>query len=36
MIKFISGKKTAFITLLLGFLAAGLVFGPLNMATEST
>ena len=36
MIKFIAGKKTAFITLLLGFIVAGLVFGPLNVKTEST
>ena len=36
MIRFITGKKTAFITLLLGILAAGLIFGPLSMATQST
>jgi len=36
MIKFISGKRTAFVTLLLGIVAAGLFFGPLSMTTQST
>jgi len=35
MIKFITGKKTAFVTLLLGFIAAGLFFGPLKAATTA-
>ena len=36
MVKFITGRKTAWVTLLLGFIAAGLVFGPLKAATTST
>jgi putative drug exporter of the RND superfamily len=36
MIKFIAGKKTAFVTLLLGIFVAGLFFGPLKASTAAT
>jgi len=36
MIKFITGGKTAWVTLFLGFIAAGLVFGPLKADSAST
>ncbi|MEY4423586.1 MAG: hypothetical protein RLZZ258_689, partial [Actinomycetota bacterium] len=36
IIKFITGRKTAWVTLLLGLIFAGLAFGPLKAASTET
>jgi len=36
LINFITGKKTAWVTLLIGLIFAGLAFGPLRAATTET
>jgi RND superfamily putative drug exporter len=36
LISFITGRKTAWVTLLLGLIFAGLAFGPLKAASTET
>jgi RND superfamily putative drug exporter len=36
LLNFLTGKKTAWVNLLIGLVFAGIAFGPLNLATENT